>query len=51
MGFTRSMNQLWGDEVLTRRMGNNARETVVAKYSWRSVALQLQDVFEDMLKN
>jgi glycosyltransferase involved in cell wall biosynthesis len=48
-GLAQATSQLWADESMTQKMGISARKKVVSKFSWRSVALQLQDVYERMI--
>jgi glycosyltransferase involved in cell wall biosynthesis len=42
---------LWNDEHLRKRLGDNARETIVKKYTWELIANNFINVYEALVQN
>ena len=42
---------LWNDEHLRKRLGDNARETIVKKYTWELITNNFINVYEALVQN
>jgi D-inositol-3-phosphate glycosyltransferase len=50
VAFAAAIDRILGDRALSDRLGNAARDRVLASFSWNSVAKQLSQIYEELGK-
>src|SRR5208283_4745149 len=49
-GMAKMITLLWADESLRKKLGSNARETILKKYTWDIITNNFVDVYECLLE-